>query len=123
MATRRLLDEITRTFRALSRPLGLRIFMLLRKRGALSGGEIVGSLKAPTVSQPTVSDTLRSMKKEGLLVARRQGRMTTYAVRPGVLDTMENAYALIQHVEERVLSGGTLGDKVLEGEEESEKRK
>ena len=86
--------------KGLSEPLALRLFMMMKARGPLSVSNIVRALRAPPVSQPTVSKQLRRMRQYGLVGSRRAGRARIYAVRPEATKGVVAACALLQRGEE-----------------------
>lgn len=83
------IPRLAKTLNALSNPLSLRLVMLLRRKGALEVHVIVNSLRAPPVSQPTVSGQLIRLWKAGILKAERRGRTTTYALTDSLVDSVE----------------------------------
>ncbi|HEX2025763.1 MAG TPA: metalloregulator ArsR/SmtB family transcription factor [Actinomycetota bacterium] len=68
--------EANRTFRALSEPVRRMMLDLLAKR-ELSVGEVARRLE---MTQPAVSQHLRTLREAGLVRTRRQGRLRFYSV-------------------------------------------
>ena len=79
------MKEIIKSFRALSDPTRLRIFLLLLKRD-LCVCELTFILE---MSQSRISHQLRLLRDADLVQDKREGRWIVYAIPPGVRETLE----------------------------------
>jgi len=82
------LEEISKTFKALSDPLRLRILYLLLENESLCVCEIVETLNT---SQSTVSRHLAYLKNSGLLNSWREGVWIHYALKKEMLSMIKLA--------------------------------
>ncbi len=73
-----MVDDAVALFRALADPLRWRILHLL-SAGELCVGDVVAVLRVP---QPTASRHLTSLRKAGLVTARKHSYWTFYALTP-----------------------------------------
>jgi ArsR family transcriptional regulator, arsenate/arsenite/antimonite-responsive transcriptional repressor len=71
-----MVDAATQLFRVMADPIRLRILHLLRE-GELCVGDLVTVLRVP---QPTASRHLASLKRAGLITARKNSYWTFYAL-------------------------------------------
>ncbi len=79
--------ELVPLFAALSDPIRLRLFDLVRRAG--EGGICSCDLTEPLDrSQPTISHHLKVLREAGLVEARRDGTWIWYSVEPRALDTV-----------------------------------
>lgn len=81
-------DEVSRYFSALSDPVRLRLFDLIRRAGktGVCSCDLVELLDR---SQPTVSHHLKVLREVGLIEHRRDKTWMWYSIVPGALDHIE----------------------------------
>lgn len=82
---------ISRVLKALADPTRRSVYEAIVQRGELTVGEVVQGLH---VTQPAVSQHLRTLERAGLVVQRKQGRNVHYRNAPGGLQPLGDWLAL-----------------------------
>jgi ArsR family transcriptional regulator len=82
-------DSLAHMFAALSDPVRLRLFDLVRRAGrdGMCSCDLVEPLDR---SQPTISHHLKVLREAGLVESRKEGTWVWYSVTPGATDAIHS---------------------------------
>ena len=86
------------TLKALSNPLRLRIFLLLKDHGPFSGPDLARQLP-PDLAPSTLATELSALRRAGLVAAKKSGRKVRYSIGTGELKRACDFFQKLRQVE------------------------